>query len=85
MKIIFFNKKAAAYAAAFLCVMIKFSFRNVGLITDTTQRQAAAKIDRRIVGTEAEIPKGEEMVRKMPFRPASSRTSPNVANPGQSV
>lgn len=63
----FCNKKAAAYAAAFLCVMIKFSFRNVGLITDTMQRQAAAKIDRRIVGTEAEIPKGEEMVRKMPL------------------
>lgn len=32
-------------------------------ITDTMQRQAAEKIDRRIGGTEAEIPRGEERVR----------------------
>ena len=32
-------------------------------ITDTMQRQAAAKIDRQIGGTEAEIPRGEERVK----------------------
>ena len=32
-------------------------------ITDTMQRQAAAKIDRQIGGTEAEIPRGEEQAR----------------------
>jgi len=32
-------------------------------ITDTMQRQAAAKIDRQICGTEAEIPRGKERVR----------------------
>ena len=32
-------------------------------ITDTMQRQAAAKIDRRIGGTEAEIPRAEERAR----------------------
>ena len=33
-------------------------------ITNTMQRQAAAKIDRQIGGTEAEIPKAEEMTRR---------------------
>lgn len=77
----FCNKKAAAYAAAFLCVMIKFSFRNVGLITDTMQRQAAAKIDRQIGGTEAEIPRAEEQARVdtlppdfEPYRPKCRKT-----------
>lgn len=32
-------------------------------ITDTGQRQAAAKIDRQICGTDAEIPRGEERAR----------------------
>ena len=32
-------------------------------ITDTMQQQAAAKIDRQIGGTEAEIPRAEERVR----------------------
>jgi len=54
-------------------------------ITDTMQRQAAAKMDRRIGGSQAEIPKDKEMVREISFHPISSRTSPNVANPGQAV
>jgi len=49
------------------------------------QRQAAAKMDRRIGGSQAEIPKDKEMVREISFHPISSRTSPNVANPGQAV
>ncbi len=32
-------------------------------VTDTMQRQAAAKIDRQIGGTEAEIPRAEEQVK----------------------
>ena len=48
-------------------------------ITDTMQRQAAAKIDRQIGGTEAEIPRAEERVRgRYPparFRAVQAQTS----------
>lgn len=42
-------------------------------ITDTMQRQAAAKIDRQIGGTEAEIPKAEEQVKVDRYPPARFR------------
>lgn len=60
-------------------------------ITDTGQRQAAAKIDRQIGGrqelppAEAEIPRAEEQARVEPSHPISSRTSPNTADPAQAV
>lgn len=50
-------------------------------VTDTMRQQAAAKINRRISGTEAEILRVEKRERVDTTRPISSRTSPNVANP----
>ena len=50
-------------------------------ITDTMQRQAAAKIDRQICGTDAEIPEGKELLGRTPTQSNLSRTSPKFANP----
>ncbi len=54
-------------------------------VTDTMRQQAAAKINRRISGTEAEILRVEKRERVDTTRPISSRTSPNVANPERAV
>ncbi len=50
-------------------------------ITNTIQQQAAAKIDRKIVGSDAEIPQADRRVRIEPTKPISSRTSQRCENP----
>ena len=51
-------------------------------ITDTMQRQAAAKIDRRICGTEAEIPRGEEQTRVDTTPPDFEPYKPKIRKSG---
>lgn len=51
-------------------------------ITDTMQRQAAAKIDRRIGGTEAEIPRGEKLSRVDVTPPDFEPYKPKCRKPG---
>ncbi len=51
-------------------------------ITNTMQRQAAAKIDRQIGGTDAEIPRGEERVRIDTDQPEFEPYKPKVRKSG---
>lgn len=51
-------------------------------ITDTMQRQAAAKIDRQICGTDAEIPRGEERARVDTLPPDFKPYKPKVRKSG---
>lgn len=51
-------------------------------ITNTMQRQAAAKIDRQIGGTDAEIPRGEERVRIDDDQPEFEPYKPKVRKSG---
>lgn len=53
-------------------------------ITDTMQRQAAVHIDRKIGGTDAQMPTMEREERKPP-RSNSRRTSRKYANRGRAV
>lgn len=54
-------------------------------ITDTIQRQAAVHIDRKIGGTDAQMPTAQPSARKIPPRSNSRRTSPKYASPEQVV
>ncbi len=51
-------------------------------ITDTMQRQAAAKIDRQIGGTDTEIPRGEERARVDTLPPDFEPYKPKVRKSG---
>ncbi len=51
-------------------------------ITNTMQRQAAAKIDRQIGGTDAEIPQAEERIRVDTTQPEIEPYKPKVRKSG---
>ena len=54
-------------------------------ITDTMQQQAAVHIDRKIGGTDTQMPTMEREERKIPPRSNSRRTSPKYAKPARAV
>lgn len=54
-------------------------------ITDTMQRQAAVRIDRKIGGTDSQMPTAPPTIRKIPPRSNSRRISPKYASLGQAV
>ncbi len=53
-------------------------------ITNAMQWQAAAKIDRKIGGSDAEIPSGEELVRIDTDQPEIEPYKPKMRKPGTS-